>query len=76
MVKVIFNSWREGLEKASLTKLQINMLGMSLVESKTNVDSLLDDEKVTIIIENKDLANEFLKKAEKIGVNCVLIIED
>lgn len=73
MAKVILNSWREGLEKISLTKLQISMLGMSLVESKTNVDSLLDDEEVIIEIEDRDLANEFLKEAEKIGVNCVLI---
>lgn len=75
MAKVILDSWREGLEKVSLTKLQVSMLGKSLMESKSNVDSLLDDKKVILEIESLDLANEFLKEAEKIGVNCELVIE-
>jgi hypothetical protein len=75
MAKVILDSWREGLEKVSLTKLQVNMLGKSLMESKINVDSLLDDKKVIIEIDNLDLANEFFKEAEKIGVNCELVID-
>lgn len=75
MAKVTLDSWREGLEKVSLTKLQVNMLGMSLSESKTNVDSLLDDKKVVVEIDSLDLANEFLREAEKIGVNCKLVID-
>jgi len=75
MAKVILDSWREGLEKISLTKLQVDMLGKSLRESKTNVDSLLDNKKVIIEIDNIDLANEFLKEAEKVGVNCELLID-
>jgi ribosomal protein L7/L12 len=75
MAKVILDSWRAGLEKVSLTKLQVNMLGMSLKESKTNVDSLLDDKKVVIEIDNLDVANEFLREAEKIGVNCKLVLD-
>jgi len=75
MAKVILDSWREGLEKVSLTKLQVNMLGKSLMESKINVDSLLDDKKVVIEFDNLDLANEFFKEAEKIGVNCELVID-
>lgn len=75
MAKVILDSWREGLEKISLTKLQVNMLGKSLTESKSNVDSLLDDKKVILEIESLDLANEFLKEAEKIGVNCEIVID-
>ncbi len=75
MAKVILDSWREGLEKISLTKLQVNMLKKSLTESKSNVDFLLDDKKVIIEIDNIDLANEFLKEAEKIGVNCEIVID-
>lgn len=75
MVKIIFDSWREGLEKVSLTKLQVNLLGKSLKESKINVDSLLDDKKVIFEINDIDLASEFLKEAEKIGVNCKLIVD-
>lgn len=75
MAKVILDSWREGLEKISLTKLQVNMLGKSLTESKNNVDSLLEDKKVILEIESLGLANEFLKEAKKIGVNCEIVID-
>lgn len=75
MVKIILESWREGLEKVSLTKLQVDMLEKSLKESKLNVDSLLDDKKVIIEIDNLDLAHEFLKKVEKIGVNGSILIK-
>jgi hypothetical protein len=74
MAKVILESWREGLKKVSLTRLQIDLLGKSLKESKLNVDSLLDDNEVIIEIDNLSLANEFLKEAEKIGANCQLLI--
>jgi hypothetical protein len=63
-------------ETAELTKLQVEMLGKSLTESKMNVDSILDDNKVIIEIDNLDLANKFLEEAEKIGVNCKLILDD
>lgn len=76
MIKILLDSWRDGLEKISLTKLQVEMLGKSLTESKMNVDSILDDNKVIIEIDNLDLANKFLKEAEKIGVNCKLILDD
>jgi hypothetical protein len=75
MVKVILVSWREGLEKVSLTNLQVRMLGKSLSESKKNVDSLLDYRKVILEIESLDLANEFSQMAEKIGVNCELVTD-
>lgn len=75
MAKVILDSWREGLEKVSLTKLQVSMLGKSLTESKSNVDSLLDGKKIIIEIDSLDLAKKFLNNAEKIGVNCELILD-
>ncbi|MBO9595557.1 MAG: hypothetical protein J7599_21830 [Niabella sp.] len=75
MATIILDSWREGLEKISLTRLQVDMLGKSLRASKMNVDALLDDKKVTIEIDDIDLANEFLKAAEEIGVNCKLLID-
>nr|WP_315154711.1 hypothetical protein [uncultured Flavobacterium sp.] len=73
MAKVILEGWREGLEKVSLTKLQMDKLGISLKESKSNVDSLLEDERIILEIDDENLANEFLKEAQKIGVNCKLI---
>lgn len=73
MAKVILKSWREGLEKVSLTKLQMDKLGMSLKQSKLNVDFLLDDKKIIIEIDNTNLAKEFFEEAERIGVNCEFI---
>lgn len=72
MPKVILVSWREGLKKVTLTKLQVGMLGKSLKESKLNVDSLLDGKKIVIEIDNLDLAHKFLTEADKIGVTCTL----
>lgn len=73
MAKVILESWREGLEKISLTKLQMDKLGMSLKESKSNVDALLEDHRIILEIDDENLAIEFFKEAEKIGVNCKLL---
>ena len=73
MAKVILESWREGLEKVSLTRLQMDKLGISLKESKSNVDSLLEDEKIILEIDDENLAIEFFKEAEIIGVNCKLL---
>ncbi|WP_026703402.1 hypothetical protein [Flavobacterium soli] len=75
MIKLEMTGWREGLEKVSLTKLQMDILQISLKVSKSNVDSLLDNKKVIIEIESLDLAQEFLKQAEKIGVNCKLVLD-
>lgn len=74
MAKVILESWRVGLKKIPLTKLQHEMLGKSLKESKSNVDRLLDNEEVIIEIDDLDLAQNFMEEAEKIGANCKLLI--
>ncbi|MFB3389575.1 hypothetical protein [Flavobacterium sp. LAR06] len=73
MTKVVLESWREGLQKVSLTKLQHEKLGISLLDSKTNTDLLLDDRIVILEIEDIEIAKEFLKQAERIGVNCKII---
>ena len=73
MTKILLESWREGLEKVSLTKLQVEKLGLSLKESKNNVDSLLENEKIILEISDDKLAKEFFEEAEKIGVNCKLL---
>lgn len=76
MVKVVLDSWREGLEKVSLSKIQMSILGKSLSESKGNVDSLLDGEKIILEIDDMDIAQEFFNEAERIGVNCKWIISE
>jgi hypothetical protein len=70
MVKVTLEGWREGLNKVSLTKLQMGMLNMKIKESKLNVDLLLDDKKVILEIDDKTIAEEFVRKAEEMGVKC------
>jgi hypothetical protein len=70
MAKVIMESWREGLLKISLTKLQQEKLGISLFDSKTNTDMLLEDQIIILEVEDLVIAKEFLEEAEKIGVNC------
>ncbi|WP_394776899.1 hypothetical protein [Flavobacterium sp.] len=73
MTKVIMESWRYGLEKVSLTKLQYEKLGMSLKDSKTNTDMLLDDNVIILEIEDENVVQEFLKEADRIGVNCKIL---
>lgn len=75
MIKVALNSWREGLEKITLAKLQMDLLGKTLKESKSNVDLLLNNETVIIEIENLELATKFLKEVDKIGVVCELLLD-
>lgn len=70
MAKLVMIGWREGMEKVSLTKLQIEMLGISLKESKLNVDLLLEGKEVVLEIKNDVIAKEFSQEAEKIGVKC------
>ncbi len=65
--------WAEGLEKVSLSKLQMEILQIPLARSKKNVDELLDGE--SIIIEGVDdvTANKFILMARDIGVLCDFI---
>jgi hypothetical protein len=72
-MKVVLESWRKGLHKVSLTKLQHEKLGISLLDSKTNTDLLMDDHIIILEIENIELAQEFLKEVERIGVNCKIL---
>jgi chaperonin cofactor prefoldin len=75
MAKVVLVSWSEGLQKVSLTKLQMEMLGKSLKSAKSDVDLLLDDKEVVIEVGDPDLAQAFMEAAEKIGANCKFIAD-
>lgn len=66
-------SLREGLQKVSLTKLQYEKLGISLVESKTNTDLLLENHIIILEIEDESVAQYFLEEADKLGVNCRIV---
>ncbi|WP_406844602.1 hypothetical protein [Flavobacterium soyae] len=73
MAKVIMESWRYGLQVVSLTKLQYEKLGLSLLESKTNADMLLEDQIIILEIEDENVAREFLEEADRFGINCRLL---
>lgn len=75
MIKIILLGWQEGLEKVSLTKLQVEILGKSLKESKSNVDFLLDGKEVIIIVDSLDSALDFVDNASKIGAKCKVLLE-
>ena len=72
MAIVIMKSWKEGLEKVSLSKLQIELLKLPLNEAKGNVDALLDGKEVTLNIKDENIAKQFFHEAERIGVEGVL----
>lgn len=72
-MKIRLEGWDEGLEKVSLTKLQIQYLGLSLVESKSNVDLLLDGNIVEIEAESECTAKSFVSEANKLGAKSRII---
>lgn len=66
-------SWRYGLQKVALTKLQKDKLGIGLKESQDNMVALLDGKEIIFEIEDEVLAKEFFNEIESIGVNAILI---
>lgn len=68
MTRIIMEGWEDGLEKTSLIKLQMEVLNLSLKQSKENVDRLLEGITVDLCIESADVAASFLKEATSIGV--------
>jgi hypothetical protein len=72
MAQVTMKSWRYGMKKISLTKLQTELLNIPLKDAHENVNKLLDDIEVILDIEDLNLALDFIKRAEEIGVNCIL----
>lgn len=67
---IIIKGWKDGLEKVSLTKLQMSILNLSLLISKSNTDKLLNGEIVKIDVSNSELGYRFVKKAGRIGAMC------
>jgi hypothetical protein len=72
MATILMKSWRDGMEKVSLSKLQMEFLRIPLSQAKANVDKLLDGEQIKIEIEDSNIAKEFIKRADEIGVDCLL----
>lgn len=73
MISILMNGWNEGLDKVALTKLQMEILGMSLINSKNNVDELLDNNVITLNAISVAIAHNFYDSATKIGVICEII---
>lgn len=75
MTEIKMISWKEGMQKVSLTKLQTEVLYLTLKEAKNNVDSLLDGQEVCITAPSLEQALSFIEKAEKIGAICKVNLE-
>jgi hypothetical protein len=73
MVKINFKSWQVGLEKVSLSKLQMSILEIPLKTAKHNVDRLLDGERVIVLARNEEIALHFIEEASKIGAICEIV---
>lgn len=58
------------MQKVSLTKLQTKYIGISLKEAKSNVDRLLDGERIELKLKSTQEAQEFVREARGIGVIC------
>jgi hypothetical protein len=72
MASILMTGWRDGMKKVSLSKLQMEYLKVSLSQAKMNVDKLLDGEQIKIEIDDLEIAREFIKRADDIGVDCLL----
>lgn len=73
MGKIILEGWRDGFEKINFTKIQMDVLGKSLKESKENTDLLLDHKIVVIESYDLKLIKDFVSKAKSLGVKNVKI---
>lgn len=73
MKTIIMTGWQEGMQKVSLTKLQVQLLGLSLKESKENVDKLLGGTEITIDTNASATAEKFVREAKEIGVSCKIV---
>ena len=69
---VIMNGWRAGMQKVSLSQLQVEFLQIPLKNAKDNVDKLLEGQIIKINVDNEYIATEFVRRAEKLGVDCAL----
>lgn len=58
------------MKKVPLTHLQVTLLGLSLKDSKENVDKLLEDIDVVVEANSSETAQNFVREACKIGVVC------
>jgi len=73
LVQVILYGWQNGLVKVSLTKLQMEILEISLKVAKTNTDKLLNNSTVIIEITRETQAEYFKQKAEAIGAKVRIV---
>ena len=67
-VRIKMTKWKDGLEKVSLSMLQVQLLSLSLSDAKNNVDDLLIGKAVIIKNVQREDALKFVKKALQIGV--------
>lgn len=73
MNRILFLKWNEGFQKISFTKLQQELLGLSLKQSKQNTDDFLDGKSVEVQVQDFSVANQFCKQAYFLGAICEVV---
>ncbi|WP_151089374.1 hypothetical protein [Hymenobacter baengnokdamensis] len=83
MVTIILAGWRSGLRKVALTRLQQELLHLSLKEAKNNTDRLLESPEntlqtaspITLSVPDKAAA-EFISRANSLGALVGFVLPD
>lgn len=66
-IKVIFTGWKEGIRKISLTHALHEHAGLSLTQSKLNVDAIINNITVDVWCPTREEAKNLLFKACELG---------
>lgn len=72
-MKIKIVTWREGFQKVTFTKLQAVLAGLSLKESKSNTDRILNYDEVLIEFNDENKALHFYVEATEIGLYCEIV---
>jgi hypothetical protein len=83
MATIVLAGWRVGLQKIALTRLQQELLLLSLKQAKENVDRLLEGEKNSLRLGHPILLNvpdevaaEFINRANTLGALVGFVVTD
>ncbi|MDB5258513.1 MAG: hypothetical protein JWM14_3208 [Chitinophagaceae bacterium] len=68
MAKITFESWKPGMKKISFIKLLHEKAELSLKESKSIKDRLVEGEVIEIIISDQCVAREIFFEAQNFNV--------
>jgi ribosomal protein L7/L12 len=73
MYRIVFTDWKPALKKVSLTRLLKELVGLSLVNAKRNVDDLLSGKQFTIVTSSESLSKKLKSEAVELGAICKIV---